>query len=345
MVAAKRNQTAAVADVLGEPVWDWCFFQAVRRLESVFEELPRTGYSLHPSEEPLRFGQSPTLAFPPSELASLREQESMPPRLLVHFLGLLGCNGPMPLYFTEYVWQRIAHSGDHTLAAFLDTFHHRMICLYYRAWAMSQQTVSHDREDDPFGVYFASLLGMGAEPLRNRDAVVDAAKFHYSGQLGSRPAHAHGLVAILEGYFGVPVTIREFIGQWLSLPKSSRCRMGESRDTGLVGRTAIVGSRIWDRQQRFRMRFGPMSLKRYIRLLPKSDGLKRLKAWVRSYVGLELEWEAQLVLRADEVPSVELGGGNGAALGYTTWLQSLPRSRDADDLVLGPFDRGVVRIE
>jgi type VI secretion system protein ImpH len=337
MAAEERHASAAVAGYLDAAPWAWDFFQAVRRIECQCPELPRIGTSLHPAEDPVRFGQEPTLAFPPSALARVVREQGAPPRLLVHFLGLLGCNGPMPLSFTEYVFQRQHHFGDHTLAAFLDLFHHRMISLFYRAWAVHQQTVSFDRGEDPFGQCVASLSGRGMASLQGRDAVSEVAKLHYSGLLGCPSRHAAGLRAVIEGYFRIRASVEQFIGQWLDLPDAYRCRLGGSPDSGRIGVNAVVGARTWDCQQRFRLRLGPLRLVDYVRFLPGTDTLRRLSAWVWNYCGLELEWELQLVLRADEVPPITLGKGPGARLGQTTWLRSGAFAADVGDLVLGPY--------
>ena len=79
---------------------------------------------------------------------------------------------------------------------------------------------------------------------------------------------------------------------------------------------------------------GPTNLKDYERMLPGGESFERLKAWVRNYVGDELSWEVQLVLKAEEVPAVRLG--EAGRLGWTTWLQSRPFDKDTKDLVLGP---------
>jgi len=87
----------------------------------------------------------------------------------------------MPLYLTEYARERIIHVNDHTLARFLDMFHHRVTCFFYRAWAVNQQAVSFEQlEYDRIAEYVASLIGDGMESFHKRDAVPDRAKLHYS---------------------------------------------------------------------------------------------------------------------------------------------------------------------
>ena len=60
--------------------------------------------------------------------------------------------------------------------------------------------------------------------------------------------------------------------------------------------------------------------------------LAQLSAMVRNFVGYELDWDLQLVVDRAEVPSAALGGG--ARLGWSSWLHSTLRARDADDVVL-----------
>jgi len=311
------------------------FFQAVRRLESVFGDRPRVGHSFKPAQDPVRFCQEPSLAFPPSTIWAFQPREGKAPLMFVHFMGLLGPNGPMPLHLTEQARSRQRNMGDPTIARFLDTFNHRMVSLFYRAWASNNQAASHDRpEQDRFAVYVASVIGRGMGSLCDRDSVPDNAKLHYSGRLASGARHAEGLQAILADFFKTPVQIREFFGQWIDLPAEYCCRMGESPRTGLLGSTCIVGSRVWECQQKFRLRMGPMGFAAFERLLPGGRSLRRLVDWVRNYIGDELLWDAQLVLKAEEVPQISMG--KQGRLGWTTWLATRPFEKDADDLVLRP---------
>ena len=55
-------------------------------------------------------------------------------------------------------------------------------------------------------------------------------------------------------------------------------------------------------------------------------------AWLRNYIGFELEWDVRLVLKRAEVPSAVLGGS--ARLGWTAWVGTRAQTDDADDLIL-----------
>jgi len=336
-MAGKAGDAARDLDRrLAEEPFAFDFFQAVRRLECAHPEKPPIGHSQRPDEDPVRFGQLPSSAFAPAAIASHQPAAAdSPARMLVSFTGLLGPNGPLPLYVTEYAMAReLGH--DHALARFLDVFNHRMISLLYRAWACNQMAVSFERgERDRFSMYVASLFGIGMPTLRGRDAVDDVAKCHFSGRLACQVKPAEGLSAVLGAYFRVPAGIEEFVGRWIPLPAEYCCRLGESADTGALGRTLIVGERVWECQHAFRICLGPMTFADYQRMLPGGDSLVRLVDWVRNYIGDELEWDAQLVLRKEEIPNTRLG--QLGRLGWSTWLLSRPPARDADDLVLRPF--------
>ena len=322
---------------LAEAPYAFGFFQVLRRLECVFRDRPRLGTSSRAGEEPIRLGQVPTLEFPPSTLAGFEPAaDGRPPRLTQHFLGLLGPQGALPLHLTDYAHDRVQHVGDTTLVRFLDVFHHRILTLFYRAWADAEPTVSFDRpEDDRFGVYVGALFGLGLPSLQDRDDMPDLAKLHFAGRLALQTRHPEGLQAILSALFVVPVLVREFVGAWLHLPEQSLCRLGAAREAGTLGVSATVGSRVWASHHKFRILFGPMTFADYERFLPGGPHLKRLVALVRNYVGDELLWDINLVLRRDEVPGVELG--RAGRLGWTTWVKSRPFERDADDLVLEPM--------
>jgi len=195
------------------------FYQAVRRLDCEFTDKPPTGQSLRLADDPVRFGQEVSLAFAPATLKSIDRNKSRPPRLVQRFLGLFGPQGPLPIHLTEYIRDRARNHGDRTLLSFINVFHHRMVALFYRAWSRVRPTVSFDRPTpDRFGDYIGSVFGLGMKTLADRDALPDLPKRHFAGLFGCQTRHADGLLAILQGYFGLPVQIQEFVGQWIELP-------------------------------------------------------------------------------------------------------------------------------
>jgi len=328
------RDAAAFFRSLEERPFDFDFFEAVRRIECLYADKPRIGRALRPADEPIRFAQEPSLAFAPATLSAFRRTgEGLPPTLEVRFFGLLGPNGPLPLHLTEYARERLLHAGDPTFPRFLDTLQHRFLALFYRAWAQAQLTVSLDRpRDDRASYYIGSLVGLGTAEVRDRDAVRDAAKLFFSGWLARHVRNRDGLVAILHGYFRVPVAAEEFVGHWMTLPPSERTRLGGDAASSALGRGTVAGARVWDRQHKFRVRLGPLTLGQYEDFLPGGGALPELIAWVRQYLAFELEWDVLLALARAEVPPTMLG--KSGRLGWTTWLGRYRRAHDAEDLFL-----------
>lgn len=334
MADEKGPASLAVMRAMQEEPYTFDFFQAVRRLENLHTDRPRVGTSDKPQDDLVRFRQNVSLSFAPASIHACRESvNGGAVGMSVNFLGLLGANGPMPLSLTEYVYNRQHNQGDETLARFLDLFNHRMISLFYRAWARNHLCASCDRRDDDwFASYIGSLFGMGTEAFHGRDTVPDRAKLYYCGCLCWQGKNAEGLRAILQEDMNACVTIGEFIGRWVELPEHQRCRLGTSREGAELGATSVVGSRFWECQQNFRIRLGPVGFDFYQRLLPGGDALARLAAWVRCYAGDELGWQLQLVLSKQEVPRTCLG--KMGRLGWYSWICTSSLDKDGDDLVL-----------
>jgi type VI secretion system protein ImpH len=333
MATEHREKTADLIEEMAQRPFQFDFFRAIRLLEASLPPGQRLGKTLWPRDDAIRFGQVPSLSFAPSTLDSISRSEEGIPKLRVNFFGLFGPNGPLPLYLTEHARDRLINAHDPTLVAFADVLHHRLLSLFYRAWAVNQKSVDLDRQEHSrFSVYFGSLFGFGTEGLFGRDSIPDRAKLYYSGRLVSQTRNAEGLQAIIQEFFGLPTEIQPFVGQWLQLPPGSECKLGATRDSGTLGRSAIIGSRIWECQLRFRIRLGPLGLADLMRMLPTTDAFRRLKDWVLNYLNRELAWDVQLVLRKDEVPSISLG--KAGQLGWTTWLKSKPFAADAEDVIL-----------
>ncbi|XDA99861.1 type VI secretion system baseplate subunit TssG [Sulfitobacter sp. LCG007] len=304
-------------------------FQALRIIEAAHPDRPRLGRSRRPAQDPVRLGQAPELAFPRSTVTSLaKDARSGRERLTQQAFGLFGPHGALPLHLTEYARDRQRNNGDGALVGFADMLHHRMLSLFYRAWASAEPAPSNDRPDDhPFGEKLDALAGVAGEAFECRDTMHDSARRHFAGLLGAAAKSEAGLAAILRRVFAAEVEIESFVGSWLHLEPEDRGALGGA----VLGRNASLGNKVWSREAKFRLRIGPLSLAEYERLLPGGQSLKRLAALVRNYAGDTLDWEATLVLRATDVPPTQLGAG--ARLGLTSWIGERPE-KDADDLSL-----------
>jgi type VI secretion system protein ImpH len=332
------DHLAELTGALEDKPYEFGFYQVLRLIECLYSERPRIGTSQRPADDPIRLAQEPAMTFESASLTAFEPgKDGKPHRLMVRLLGLLGPNGPLPLHLTEYALERKREHGDRTFARFLDVFHHRMLSLFYRAWANNEPTVSFDRpEADRFADYVGSLAGLGMSTLHKRDDISDHTKFYYSGRLSNQTRCTEGLKAMVTDYFNLPAGIEEFVGEWLRLPQQNICRLGTDKSNGTLGESAIVGKKVWGSQHKFRIILGPLSAEDYVRLLPVGDRIRRLVTLVRNYVGDELAWDVKLILKREEVPAARLNGNS--RLGWTTWLGERVCGKDADDLVLNAFN-------
>jgi type VI secretion system protein ImpH len=340
--AQRQAALAALFAAVEAAPYDFDFFALMRRVESLRPESPRIGKALRPSQEALRLGQEPELDFAPAALASFGHEGGVAPRLGVRFFGLLGSQGPMPLHLTEYVRERLRYRNDPTLARFLDIFHHRLLSLFYRAWAQSQPAVQHDRPaDDRFAAWLGAALGLGTE-VRTQGDLPEAARLFQAGLLGSRSRHPEGLTKMLSQFFSVPVRIEPYVAHWMAIAAADCTRLGYARNRperaasalAALGSAATAGHKLRDRQYKFRVALGPLTLAQYCNFLPGSPAWLQLRDWVRQYTGLDLLWDVQLCLARSEIPEPRLG--RQVPLGVAAWLGRNDRQRDRHDLRLRP---------
>lgn len=341
-------ERAALAGWLAErapQAWAYDYFAVMRRLECLAPSLPRWGRALRPSAEGVRVGHEPSLSFAPAGLGRFEPGSGDgPPRLRQHFFGYIGPNGPLPIHLSDFIRERALNHGDPTWLAFLDSFCHRFSLQFYRAWAQARPVTGMDRPgEDLFRRQIGAFVGIGGPARQQRDAVHDDARLHFSGWLARRVHNREGVEAVVGAYFGVPARLERWVGHWMRLPGGELTRLGASNANAAsrtLGLGAVMGRQVWDRQHKVRLHLGPLTLAQYRDFLPVGRARPALRGWMRQLLGDELEWDAQLVLRREEVPPTRLGapqaglGGNAPRLGWVSWLGSRPRTRDAVDLRL-----------
>ena len=320
----------------------FAFFQAVRLLERISPPgREGVGRAVRPRNEIVRFRSNPSLAFPASEIVELKpppaDQADRPPEMTVNFIGLTGPQGVLPHPYTELLRERASYK-DTALWSFFDIFNHRFVSLFYRAWEKYRFPIAYERQgEDAFTEYLFDLIGMGTAGLRGRMAVRDQALLLYAGLVAQRPHSASATAAVLRDYFQVPAEVVQFLGQWFPLEAENVTRLGEANAE--LGRTLVAGSSVFVSQSKFRVRLGPLTLTRFVSFLPVGPAWKPLTELVRYMVGLEFDYDVQLVLRKEEVPPCSLDSRSPLPpmLGWTTWITSETPRKDADEVIL-PVD-------
>ncbi len=314
------------------------FFQAVRLLEKIFPELSAVTRSVSPQNEVVRFRSNASLKFPPSEIFEINETAAVQTdekklEMFVNFMGMIGIIGVLPIHYTELIIER-ARYGDKSLWAFVDIFTHRAVSMFFRAWEKYRFPIQYERGNDDFTEHLLDFIGLGTNGLRGKLHLEDENLLPYSGLLLQKPHSTAALEQILTDYFGIKAKIQQFFGQWLELDEESITRLGATNSS--LSSTAIIGTHIWEQQSKFRVVLGALSFKEFQAFLPNGTARESSTSIIRFMVGLELDFDVQLILKAKQVPSCILTtrAQRRPMLGWTSWLKTKPFEEDDKQVVL-----------
>jgi type VI secretion system protein ImpH len=354
MQATKRRFEPAVIEQLFRQPYRFEYFQAVRMLELWLKRHGTAQQGMLANV--VRFQNSTSLAFPPSQLEALhtepRTVERDPASLgaalqsatlrYAHvtpaFMGLLGGNGVLPLHYTERIAEHQVFQKDEGPRAFLDTFSNRSLALFYEAWRKYRLELKYQVDGkDGFLPLLLALAGLGHASLRSRlaglegGAVRDESIGYFAASVRHRPASAVQIARVLSEYFGQPVRAQQFIGGWYEVPPAQQTTLGSPDAT--LGAGAMAGGRVWQRDLRLRLVIGPLDYASFDAFLPGGTAARALKSMLKMFTGETLEYEVELVLRAGDVRCIAWDGqGNPGRLGWDAYLVEGPQVQDRQDV-------------
>ena len=353
MPTEKRRIEPAVIEKLFREPYRFDYFQAVRLLELW---LRRQGISQPDGLARLvRFENSLSLGFPASQLeaittdppglapdaralaAALASSDLRAIRVRPAFMGLLSNNGVLPAHYTERIAEHEQLHKDDGPRAFLDSLSNRSLALFYQAWKKYRLELHYrDRDEDGFLPLLLHIAGLGHPAVRQRlrtreagDVPMDAIGY-FAASIRHRPVSAVQLARVLSAYFGQPVQVEQFIGGWYAVPLAQQSALGNPNAT--LGRTALTGPRVWQRDLRLRLVVGPLDAAGFMRFLPGGRAARALRTLLSLFTGLTLEYEVELVLRAADVRSVTLGDDGAGRLGWNAYLVEGAQDSDRADV-------------
>lgn len=365
MPTAQRTVDPGLIEQLLEQPYRFEFFQAVRLLESW---LKQHGVAQGRAVlDHLRFNNSLSLAFPASQVEALKAGEdgvirgaddllaAFKAKRLRHihitpaFLGLLGGHGTMPLHYTERIAAQAHATRDEGPRAFLDLFSSRAVALFYQAWAKHKPEciVTPDGEDG----YLPLLLALaGVQPVtvrrqraahaqaveapRPADDVDDATLAFFAAQFRARSVSASIVSGLLSDYFDVPVAMEQLVGCWQSVPTENLSVI--SRRNMTPGRAGILlGTRIYRRDARVRLRIGPLARANFERFVRDGSAARALKKLLGLFRTSGIVYEIRIVLQACEARPWRLAplAQGGSRLGMDLFFLSRPATGDLASMV------------
>ncbi|NPC71207.1 type VI secretion system baseplate subunit TssG [Corallococcus sp. AB004] len=282
------------------------------------------------SEEAIRFRHDASLAFSAGDVSQLRIHsqagEHGGPAHVVEvvttFLGLTGAVSPLP----DYIVEEIAQEDPDALSrrAFLDLFHHRLLSLLYRALARYSLEAETSRgASDAWSQRVLALAGVDVYERPYSGLLAPEQLLRLVPLLASRARTGRSLelalTDVLSPVLGeATVTLQQFAGRWVDLEADNRMRLGRANTH--LGRSMLLGARLFDRSGRFDIVISPLDGDVYRRLLPEGDLSPVVREVVDLFVRDPLDCALVLGVRERALPPFRLSRESPTRLGQDSYL-------------------------
>jgi type VI secretion system protein ImpH len=350
MPPTQRRAQAGLIDRLITQPYRFHFFQAVHLIERWLQrDAASHGKKL---ETVLRCKNSVALGFPSSEIEALAidadtTEIATPPggsnsatmdrlrhiRLTPAFMGFLGVHGVLPYDYTATIAAQIAFEKNHAGRAFFDNFSHRMMVLFYRAWAACHIESGTDADGhDRFLEVQLALAGRPRRPQTERSGkttTVIAAEVlaHYAALIRHRPMQGEMIAGVLTDFFSVPFRTEPLVGCWVDVSPDNRTVLGVQNH--VLGFGNMLGRRYWRRDSLVRLWVGPLTRTDFDRFLAGGSAGAALREMLALFAMPGVAFEVRLILRAADVRPIALD--NHARLGRASVVLTAPQTKDHAD--------------
>lgn len=316
MPTPQRNDYPAVVERLFLQPQRFEFFQALR----IADQWLRMSQPPQPLEGVLRFRHSVSLSFPASDIAALSLQQGQW-HITPTLMGYLGVCGVLPYCYTDAIAAQL--QVDASGRAFFDTFCHRQLTLFYRAWQQGRVEYRLDALGRP------ALLAMQlALAGANGDAAGEGLPYetiaYYAALIRQRPASAAVIEQVLNDYFEVPFRIEPLTGGWQNIPEEERARLGAANC--ILGRI-FLGRRYW-RRDLVQVRIGPLCRADFERFLPDGTAAAALQSMLTLFALPGTRFVVRPILRAQDIQRIALD--HRTVLGRGAVLITRPTTVDHD---------------
>jgi type VI secretion system protein ImpH len=318
--------------------FDW--YQLVRLLlvERAQPDYTGTVESLTEPDSLIRFRADLSLAFPANEVTGVLD--TSPDRqvtVLSPNYSVAGYLGPLPESLVEWLQERRA-AGDRAMADFLDLFNHRIACLRYRARARLYPSLDpRAPQDTPWAARLAATMGLATPELTRQLPLPERTLLGLAGLLGNPRRNIDTLERSIACYFGSRVQVLPLCGAWHSMPASDQTRL--LRQNSMLGKTTLLGSRLWDQAAQLEIRIGPLPYTQLCEFLPTGARFPALVGLLRFLTDRQVDCRVCLLTDGSTAPRATLRYEKGGAekLGQTTWLGQGSQEMRAATFVLGAY--------
>lgn len=318
MGSSERRANSPLIEALERRGHRFGFFHAVQLLHRLRPDSVPIGYHGPPEAEPVRLAHEASLRFSASDIARVDvSTNGSPTKVTATFLGLTGAVSPLATHFAEAVLEADAND-EHSLRAFYDLWHHRVLSLLFRAWKKYRYPAAFRASlDDDFTRRALALVGIDAASIPSKGPDLQL-QLSLAPLLAMRSRSERTLRIILARMFpGVPIRIQQFVVRKARIDPNDVMLLGRANNQ--LNRNMVIGRHCSDRTGRFRLILGPLSRERADDFLPGGKDFPRLRDLMDQFTRGVLECELEVRLEAHDAASFQLGG-RSAILGVTTQL-------------------------
>lgn len=290
-----------------------------------------------PLAEIVHFHTAPGLVTPWSDILSVQPLENGTFDVTIGFGGLTGHDGVLPRPYSALADEQ--HRGrSPAFATFLDMLAQQPRAQFAKAGikytpASCASPATHASAREPIAQTLFALMGIDEAHALQRAGIDRRHLLYFSGLIATRPRSAERLRTLLEEWINAPVRIKQFAGQWLTVPAHEQSRLPgcSSGQYTQLGVDAVIGACIWDMNARIEIVIGPLSLNTFRAFLPEGQHHAMLTRLIRLFVDDEVECLVRLGLRRDDIPTARTGA---VQLGSDSWLpHHAQRTADAYDVI------------
>ncbi len=320
------------------------FFQAVQLIESLYDSQVKIGQSGPPEREVVRLRPGVGVSFPSSDIEDIKEyeeEETGQKKFLITttFMGLYGTSSPLPTYYCEEVLEdeteNLNDDERSPTRDFLDIFHHRLLSLLYRCWLKYRYLFQfYPGGHDETSRRFLCLIGIDTEGSNDNLPIAPIALMRFAGLISQIPHSGASLETILSAFFaGIPVGVVQCYPRWVVIPDDQRTRLGNQGCS--LGEDAVMGAKMFDQMGSFRVRVGPLGKEEFQSFFPINKRYSQLVFLTRFFVEVALEFDIELILKAEDVSPAALGGDEPVYLGWNSWIISEKSEEDMSVILAG----------
>lgn len=331
MATDVRQQTSSLADQLYHQSYLFEFHQALKILAYMYPEATPLGESPLPENEIVSLKSRILFSYPPSDIYDITKETQtvfLPSNLKtsqikivcrVNFFGIAGSNGPLPVAYSEQIYECLK-AGNDTAADFLDIFNHRLLSIFHRIRCKYWIGLENQRPDKTrIAQITYAFLGLGTPHLQKRLSFPDRKLLYYAGLFWQQPRSMEGLKTLLHHYFEHQVDIVPFVGGWENIEADQQTRLMQPEHFNTLGQGAMLGTQVWNAMQKIIIQLGPLTRAQFHSFLPHHEHYKKLCDLIRLYLGSLQKFDIQFVIKASGVDATRLG--QHTYLGWSSWLK------------------------